>query len=1044
MKKSELFFIPIRRRSRALLAVNAFLLMSLIPATLFAAPNSFGDISDIESQAVQTTSEKQVLQQDGSVTIQGVVRDKKGEAIIGATIMIKGTTYGATTDMDGGFTINAKKQDSMVLVFSFVGMKKKEIEWKGQQKLDVVLEDNMEEMDEVVVVGNFERRKGSFTGAMNTVQGDDLRKISTTNVFSALSVLDPSVRIVPNNTQGSNPNSLPDIVIRGTSSLNASQTVGVNSPLIVIDGVESSIQALYDMDIFDIESVTTLKDASATALYGEQAANGVILVTRKMNRSRELQFSYSMTGKLEFPDLSDYNMMNAREKLDFELQAGLYGDPTDDGYTGEDYVSGYLPKLARVNSGVDTDWLSKPLRNSFSHNHSLNLSGEAGGLTYQLTGNYSDTRGVMKADGRKRMGLGAYVAYNHKQKLIITFRANYAQTNVDNSKYGSFSDYVRANPYDAPYDANGKLNYSLSYDQENPLYEASLSSFSTSKTKELTLNATVRWNVMDGFFISGSGSISNTDGRSDDYISPLSYTYATYTDPAQKGRYTISASEETAYSGRLTLNFNRNLDDKGSMFSINAGGEINKDKSSPYTFSAQGFMNDRLTDITFAHQYPSNSYPYGQSDESARVAFISAANVIYRGKYFVDGSMRLSGSSKFGKDSRYEPYWSAGIGWNAHREKWFADSDVVNLLRLRASYGHTGSLNFASYQAITTYRYDSDLNGKAGSGAVPITMGNKDLKAQVTKNFNVGVTSSLLNERLDVNLDFYHNRTVDMIVPVTMPYSSGITSVSRNIGEQLNRGFEFSVSGVVLNQKDWYLRLSANGTKNYNELVKIGDALKRQNTDNAALLSSSPTQLYVEGESSTTLYAVRSAGIDPADGQEIFITKDGKYTKTYNPADKVALGDTEPKLRGALSGVLSYKNFSFYISAQYSLGGYIYNSTRAQKVEMIDAKYNADRRAYAQRWEKPGDVVQYVNKKSSGTTQNVHSSRFVEKENYLTIPAMSLSYQFDRDLVKNWGLRDLNLSLSLNEIAYFSTVVRERGTSYPFARNVSFSISTRF
>ena len=999
----------------------------------------------IEQGVIVIVPEKILNEQDQTKenTIEGVVKDKEGLPLPGVTVLIKGTSIGGVTDVNGVFKFSIPS-DAVTLVFSFVGMKTQEVNYTSGMKLEIVLEEDAVALEDVVVTGYFERKKESFTGALNTVTGDDLRKISTTNVFTALSVLDPSIQIKPNNAQGSNPNSLPDIIIRGTSSLNASQTIGVNAPLIVIDGVESTIQDLYDLDIFDIESVTTLKDASATALYGEQAANGVILVTRKKNIQKDLRLSYSVTGKMEFPDLSAYDLMDAKEKLDFELQAGLYGDPTSEGYTGEDYVNEYLPKLARVNSGINTDWLSKPLRNSFSHNHSLNLSGEGSGLTYQLTGNYSSTHGVMKEDARDRIGLGAYFSYNHNQKFIFTFRANYAQTNVENSKYGSFSDYAQANPYDAPYDATGKLNYNLSYDLENPLYEASLSSFSKSKTKNYTINTSLRWNVLEGFFISANGNISSTDSKSDDYISPLSYKYSTVVDPAQKGSYTISSGESISYSGRMTLNFNRNLDDLGSMFSVNAGGEINKDKSTPYAFSAQGFLNDKLTDITFAHQYPTAGSPSGQSDVSARVAFISAANIIYRGRYFVDGSLRLSGSSKFGKDQRYEPYWSVGIGWNLHRENWFSNNEIVNLLRLRASYGHTGSLNFASYQAITTYRYDTDLNGKAGAGAAPITMGNKDLKAQVTKNINVGLTSSWLNERLEVNFDYYNNRTIDMIVPISMPYSSGVVSVSSNVGEQLNRGFEFSVSGVVLKQNDWYCRINVNGAKNYNELVKIGNVLTRQNSENAALLSSSPTQLYIEGKSSTTLYAVRSAGIDPADGQEIFITKDGQYTKTYNSADKVDVGDTEPKLRGAMSAMLAYKNFSFNINMQYSLGAYVYNSTRAQKVEYINAKYNADRRAYAQRWEKPGDVVQYVNKKSSSSVNNVHTSRFVEKENYLTIPAMSFSYQFDRDLVKKWGFYDLNLSLSLNEIAYFSTIVRERGTTYPFARNVSFTVSTRF
>ena len=493
------------------------------------------------------------------------------------------------------------------------------------------------------------------------------------------------------------------------------------------------------------------------------------------------------------------------------------------------------------------------------------------------------------------------------------------------------------------------------------------------------------------------------------------------------------------------MNFNKNIDEKGTMISFNAGFSFSKNKNDPYSFAAIGFLNDNLSDIKFANSFAEGSKPGGMSSENSNVAFISSANLIYLGRYFIDGSLRYSGSSKFGKNQRYAPYWSLGMGWNLHRENWIKNLNIVDILKLRGSYGHTGSLNFASYQAITTYQYDPNLSGKAGLGANPMSMGNTDLKAQITKDLNIGITSTFLDNRLDFNLDYYVKRTKDMIVPVSMPLSSGISQVSRNIGEQLNRGYEINLSGVILKKDDMYWRIGINASHNYNELVKIGDVLKRQNKVNASVSGYEPSKLYIEGESTSALYAVRSAGIDPADGQEIFITKEGLYTKTYNSQDKVKLGDTEPKLRGSISSAFQYKGFSVNLSLQYSLKGYIYNSTRQRRIESVDAKYNADKRAYTQRWKKPGDVVEYLSIKSLGTSSEIyHSSRFVEKENYFKIPSISLGYEFPREIIKKYGFNSLNFNLSINEIGYFSTVKRERGTSYPFARNVSFTISTRF
>lgn len=972
--------------------------------------------------------------------IKGMVVDKTTKKPIpGVTIIITDTNNGAISDDKGVFIIKAKTGEKVEV--SFVGMVSQIITIDdATQTLNISMEPDAMAVDEVVVTGYFDRKKDTFTGSAKTITGDQLRNVSTTNILNALSILDPALSVKQSNQQGSNPNSLPDIIIRGTNSLNTTGAVGVNTPLIVIDGVESDLRALYDIDIFDIESVVTLKDASATALYGEQAANGVILVNRKKSSQKEVRVSYNFTGKVEFADLSGYDLMNAREKLEFERLAGVYDDKT-----GNLYES-YVKKLAGVNSGIDIDWLSKPLRTSFSHTHNLNVSGEGSGLSYQVTARYGSTDGVMKGDNRENVGLGAFFSYNLNNKIIATLRADFTQNATLGSKYGKFSDFVDANPYDSPFDEDGEYRKLLSSDLRNPLYESSLSSFSKTKERKFTTSLNVRWNILKNLYVVGFGSIDSGNGRSDQYISPLSGTFAKEKEEDKRGSYKIDATENMGYLMKLTASFTQNLDDRGSMLTLNAGGEIRKDRLSPYGFTTVGFFNDMLTDPTFGAGFPTGSKATGESSESATAAFVSAANLVFLNRYFIDGSFRLSGSSKFGREKRTAPFWSVGAGWNIHRENWFGENGAVNTLRLRGSYGHTGSIMFTSYQAITTYRYESNLIGKFGMGANPITMGNNDLKWQTTKSLNIGITSTFFEERLDVNFDWYNKRTVDMIVPISMPPSSGVTSVNNNIGEQTNNGFEVAISGAVISNKNWLWRVSLNAAHNKNKLVKIGNSLRSQNDVNAVKTDASPLTLFVEGESSTMLYAVKSGGIDPATGREIYIKKDGAYTFIYDGLDKIALGDTEPKFRGAITSFLSYKGFSLNINLQYSMGGYIYNTTRASRIEQINPKYNADRRAYTERWKNPGDVVNYltIRPNKDGTINNYHSSRFVEKENYLNLSYISFGYEFESTLLKKIGFKRLSVAASMNDVMNYSTIRQERGTQYPFARGFSFTISPTF
>lgn len=1006
-----------------------------------------GMVSPTTAQAQDNVT---VVVNDGKVksnSISGVVYSADdNEPLIGAQVRIVGANVVTITDVNGRFSFKSVELKKQKLQVSYIGMETQTV--TAGHEMKVVLKRDSKTLSDVVVNGYFTRKKQTFTGAAKTVTSDEIMKVAPNNILQTLATLDPSLNIAQNNAVGSNPNAVPDLVIRSTTSLSTSNEVGLNAPLIVIDGVEQSLQALYDMDINDIERVDILKDASATALYGENAANGVIVIERKRVSQSPVRIRYTVTPQLSFADLSSYDYCNAAQKLELEKRAGLYKSET--GKLDESYFE----KLALVTSGIDTDWKSKPVRNSFSHNHSLSISGRGSGLDYNVNANYQNTQGVMKDDGRTRYGMNVYLSYTAINNLVITLRASHDQLNINSSKYGSFSSYLECNPYDSPYDQYGNLRSELSYEMNNPLYEASLSSFDKSQSRTQQVSLDVRYNIKPNFFITAQGSYNTSRGTSDVFRSPDSHDFKNVTNISQKGKYTLGNTGSDQWAAKLVGNYIHNFDNDGTMLTLNLGGEIKRSKSTSSTLVATGFLSDEQNDIAYATTYPDGGKPSGSEDLSASLGGFLAANFMWKNRYVLDGSYRVSGSSKFGSDHRYAPFWSVGTGWNIHNEEFAKKLGWINTLRLRGSYGYTGSVKFSSYQAVTTYKYNSDYLSYTGVGAIPMGMANPDLKWQTTKKLNVGITSSLFGDRLNVNFDVYNEKTTDMLIDRSLPPSSGTTSVKANLGSQTSNGIEFSLWGKIIKTRDWESSLSVNGLHSKTTINNISDAMKRMNEQNASgftssdgstnIASSSPLFQYREGESPSAIYAVRSAGIDPATGNEIFIKKDGSYTYKYDSKDQVSCGDTNPTLQGSISSMLQYKNFSLTASFSYRFGGEMYNSTRALKVENVNPRKNCDVRAFTDRWTNVGDVKPYIDiAKATGNT-SVYTDRFVEKDDELWLSSLYLQYNVPMTFLKKLHIQKMYLGIGTEDLFRITSAKYERGTSYPFSRSINMSASLTF
>ena len=639
----------------------------------------------------------------------------------------------------------------------------------------------------------------------------------------------------------------------------------------------------------------------------------------------------------------------------------------------------------------------------------------------------------MKDDYRKRYNLGFKLDY-HLGTFVLSNRTTYQEVNTKDTPYGSFSEYVRMNPYDRIYNEDGTLNTNLTWELDNPLYEATLGSFSKSATRTLSNSTDLRWDISKMFLVTGHFNVSSDMGSSDVFTSPKSLTYKYETDLSKKGQYTKGISQGLSYNGNLVDTFNKFFDDE-SLVSLSTGWEINHSKSNSETIQAIGFFNDHLSYIGNAVSYPASDKPYGSQYETADVGVFVTGNASWRNRYFVDGTWRTTGSSQFGENNRFGHFWSSGLGWNILNEPFMKEAKQhFDIFKVRGSTGYTGKVSFSPFQAMTMYQYNNSYEYKNGIGAIPVTIGNIDLTWERTMNYNVGLDLSMFDRRLNFTLDAYIRNTTDLLLDKAYAPSTGVTTAKANLGELQNRGIEFQLDGYVIRNNDFYWRLATMGYANRNKITKIDKALEEINKENQAnaSLSLTPLPQYAEGESVTALKLVRSAGIDPATGKEVYIKRDGTLTFEYDPADRVLIGDTEPAFNGTFSTNVFWKGFSVYALFSYRMGAWVYNTTRVSKVEGSDPQYNADKRVFDDRWKQPGDVAFYKNIADSSRPEQ--TTRFAEQEYTLTLGSLNLSYEFGEDVCKSMHVRNMRTGINFTDILRLSTVKIERGTNYLYSQ----------
>ena len=999
------------------------------------------------SPSLATSSGGHATQQNPTSSLNvfsGTVYDENGDPMPLVTVQILGQTGGFITDSKGHFEFKTKNATERVRV-TFMGYKAKAVTLRGGTPLRIDLEPDNQTIESVVVTGFTKKDKKSYTGAQTTIKSEQLLSVGTKNLLQGLEAFVPGLQVVQQNNLGSDPNARPELNLRGRATFSGA----ANLPLFVVDGAIVDVEYIYDMDMNTIESVTVLKDASASALYGAKAAAGVIVITTKPISEGAIRVNYSGTLRLSMPDLSDYHLLTPQQKLQYEDLAGLYKAggtamlPSFDTQHGRDLVRDRVVRM--IQSGTNTDWLAKPLRTGVSHSHTVSADGGDKYVRYGLSLRYGNETGVMMQSARERLSGTFKLSYNRQGKFFASNTLTVNRSTSQDPSYGSFSNFSKQNPYQSPYDANGELLAKLEHNLDNPLYEASLGSFNRAGSMDFLNTTTAQYWIDRNLRIDGDFSFTTRNNYSRSFKSPLSYTFRNETDLTKKGSMTENLGRGLSFLGKLMVSYNRTFFEKLYVTSM-AGSSLESTTADNSSYTSLGFYSDVLGHPNFALGYGGSARPSGSESLATAAGFFFNGNAIYDNRYSVDVVYRYEGSSKFGKNQRFAPFWSLGTAWNIHNEKFFEGNKNIQLLKLRASIGYLGNISFDPYQALTTYTYNNRINYIVGAGSVPLAIGNPNLKWERTLSKNVGLDLTLFKNRWDLTFDAYQKTTDNLLLDVSLAPSIGAVTARQNVGEVENNGIEFQTRVVPIQTKDLQWSLSLNYSYNRNKVKKVSDALKALNQKNLGVDSlnrgTTPLPLYEEGESLTALKVVPSAGIDPATGKEIFIKRDGTYTFTYDPNDRRVFGDTSPWAYGSLTSYLMYKGFSLNANFGYSLGATVYNATLASRVEGTKKEQNADRRVLESRWKQAGDVTRY--RDIASTESPYQTSRFIQKEYYFTLRSLSLAYETEATWVKKLHMRRARVELLANDLFYLSTVKRERGLDYPFARSVEMSLRLSF
>ena len=897
-----------------------------------------------------------------------VISEEDGLPVVGASILVKGTAVGTVTDMDGKFQLPNVPSSAKTLVISFIGMQSQELPIK--QTMNVILKPDTETLEEVVVLGYGSGKKiGSIVGSVAKVNSATL---SAKPVANAMDALQGQVSGLQVYTSSGEPGSSSSSYIRGVGSLTAD-----NEPLYVLDGTPVSSSVMVMMNPNDFESVTVLKDASATSIYGSRAANGVIYITTKRGKIGE-KAVITASGNYGTARLARRvsNPMNSTELLNYQLSHGIIKQETYDKY---------------INSGIDTNWEDYFFKDDApTYQANLSIQGGSNKTMYYVSGSYYFQDGITPRSEYNRytfrsnlesrptdwlrFGANFGATYDEQQTSLFTYQGS---NNLNGGIFGTILNPTYYNPYG---EDGSKLDVIPGLNRYSPYYLSDKQP-SSSNTAQLDGTAFIQLNPIEGLTIRSQFGIEAYDFRQ------TSKRLASYPNATQGG-YTYEAFRRNA---KLTITntaeYNFKIKDIHD-FTILIGQEGIKNDYQRFGSETTGQSDDRLsmleagTAATLLGADENDLYTY------QFLSFFGRINYALNDKYFADFSIRNDASSRFGKDNRNAIFMSGGLMWNMKKESFLEDVNFLSDLKLKASIGTTGNSSIGNYDHLALV--GTNLYNAQGGWRIN-TPGNGDLGWEKQTLANIGIEASFWN-KYRIELTYYNKKTSNMLMDVPVPYTSGFSSITQNVGSMTNSGVEIAVSLDLLKTKDWFVGFNMNYAYNKNKITELFYGYDEWAMPNY-LVS------YNVGEP-VQYYMAEWAGVDPADGQQMWYIPgtDGETTKEY---DEERLQQATGKKRyaphnGGFGLNVSWKGLSLNADFAWVLGKYMVNNDYYFAANPYNfAGYNQSKDVLNE-WKEPGDITDIP---AYGNVMQF-DTHLLENASFLRLKNISLSYT----LPKNWLL----------------------------------------
>jgi len=1004
--------------------------LKLVSAILLLSGFSTGFMQAAPHAAATGVS---IVQQDNTCT--GVVLDQNGESVIGASVVVKGTTNGGITGIDGDFIIsNVKKGD--VIVVSFVGYAEQQIVWDGKP-MKVILKEDTETLDEVVVVGYGVQRKSSITGSIASVKSDKLKTVTTPSVANMLQGKVAGVVVTP--TSG-RPGAGVSIRVRGTGSLR-----GNTEPLWVIDGVVGD--AMADLNPNDIESISILKDGSATALYGSRGANGVVQVVTKRATTGGSSFDASVKFGISQLQKGNLEMMNGAEYYDYLVTAYTNAGTLQD----QQWLQPYLKEQ-------NFDWWDFATQNALTQNYNIGYKYGNDRIKSYISADYYTEEGAIKGYDYDRFTLRVNTDYIVNDRLTLRAKLSTSYKETFDQQYGlSHTSYT---PWDTPYDSQGNVkigtegrpskedaatadprDYWYSDGSSNWLYNNRLN-WGKSRSNAMDIGVGFDYKIFDWLTFVSNNKVGLSNSYGENYYDPM----AVGQESLQGTIYNSNSNVRTIYTSQL-LRFLKTFND---VHEINAYLGYDYDEYRYYSMTGQAsqmFQGNEILNGGVA-----NPKVGGTKVEKKNAAYYFNGNYSYDNKYLFQVMFRVDGSSQFGSNKRWAPFWSVGGGWSMHKEEFMSNLKWVNELKPRISYGISGNLPDGAYEWATMLASTTQYGSKVG--LYSNYLGNPDLSWEETATLDFGLDVRLF-DRLSIVFDYYHKDVKNLIYLKHLPAVTGYNRQTANNGKMTNQGFEVTVTPEIIRTKDLYWDVSFNLGYNKNEITYLpdGDELTSQAT--------------AVGYPYRNWYLREWAGVDSQTGTPLWFKVDEEGNKTvtgdYNQATRVLLDEVPtPKFNGAISTNLTWKGFTLNANFTFATGAKIYNGQRAGALDR-DCGRNSQPPMKLKdgwsRWEKPGDIAthpQLIDGGNNGADRE--STRYLENGDYFKLKSLSLAYSFPKRWLEPLGVKSANLSVGGEnlftitsfsgqdpEILYSSDYNGSAGSfGYPTVRRFTLGLSVQF